>query len=50
MSYPPISNVQNRLTEENGMTRLKFTLDRIATGDDGKTVICPLQTANSIQL
>jgi uncharacterized protein YndB with AHSA1/START domain len=25
MSYPAISNVQYRLTEENGMTRLKFT-------------------------
>jgi hypothetical protein len=28
MSYPPISNLQYRLTEENGMTRLKFT-DRV---------------------
>jgi len=25
MSYPAISNVQYRLTEENGITRLKFT-------------------------
>jgi len=25
MSYPAISNVQYRLTEENGVTRLKFT-------------------------
>jgi hypothetical protein len=24
MSYPAISNVQYRLTEENGLTRLKF--------------------------
>jgi hypothetical protein len=24
MSYPAISNVQYRLTEENGITRLKF--------------------------
>jgi hypothetical protein len=25
MSFPAISNVQYRLTEENGITRLKFT-------------------------
>jgi uncharacterized protein YndB with AHSA1/START domain len=25
MSYPAVSNVQYRLTEENGITRLKFT-------------------------
>jgi hypothetical protein len=25
MSYPAISNVQYRLTEEDGITRLKFT-------------------------
>jgi uncharacterized protein YndB with AHSA1/START domain len=25
MSYPAISNVQYRITEENGITRLKFT-------------------------
>ena len=24
MSYPAVSNVQYRLTEENGITRLKF--------------------------
>jgi hypothetical protein len=28
MSYPAISNVQYRLTEENGITRLKFTTER----------------------
>ena len=28
MSYPTISNVQYRLTEENGITRLKFTTER----------------------